>query len=241
MLAEALMRQALFAESRGVPLLTAFHGRYAACFASTPLEQQLRAQIADESRHARAYARLLAKRTGAPVGRDGVDAGWQTIIRHIGAASSFSTTLVGTYGLVEPFNLLTMNAVLLPLLDRTELAEVEQIARDEARHVGMFELFAELVESGAMPVDQSECLTMIRVFLEAVRDGVGLSTGERITLPRSEWKAFMRHVAQLKDRILGWSGAAPSCSSQLESEKPSAGRAVAAFSSARTTIEEGRR
>jgi hypothetical protein len=208
MLAETLMRQALFGESRGVSLLKTFHAQYAGLFAGTPLEQQLRAQIADESRHARSYVRLIAKRSGAPVGQTGVDVGWQTIVRHIDAASSFATTLIGMYGLMEPFNLLTMHALLFPLLNRAERVELEQIAEDEARHIGMFELFAELVERRVLRVDEAECLAMIRVFLEALRDGIALPSGERITLPRSEWKTFMRHVGQLRGRILSWGGAA---------------------------------
>jgi hypothetical protein len=208
MLAETLMRQALFGESQGVGLLKTFHRQYAQSFASTPLEQQLRGQIADESRHARSYVRLIARRTGAPAGRAGVDVGWRTIVGHIGTTSSFATTLVGMYGLMEPFNLLTMHALLLPLLDQAERAEVEQIARDEARHIGMFDLFAELVERRVLHVDQSECLAMIRVFLEALRDGIALPSGERVALPRSEWKAFMRHVAQLRGRILSWGAGA---------------------------------
>ena len=86
LLAETIMRQALFGESRGVGILRTFHAQYAGLFADTPLEQDLRAQIADESRHARSYARMIAKRNGARAALDGVDAGWQAIVRHIAAA-----------------------------------------------------------------------------------------------------------------------------------------------------------
>ena len=205
MLADTLMRQALFGESRGVGILRTFHGHYAGVFASTRLEQELRVQIDDESRHARSYARMLAKRNGAPVGLSGVDDGWQTIVRHIATANSFSTTLIGMYGLMEPFNLLAMQT-LLPLLDKGDLVEVKAIAKDEARHIGMFDLFAELVERRVLYVAEAECMGMIRVFLEALRDGISLPSGERVSLPRSNWRDFMRHVGQLKEWIVTWSG-----------------------------------
>jgi hypothetical protein len=210
--AETLMRQALYGESRGVGLLRTFHGQYARFFAGTPLEEELRAQIADESRHARAYARMLVKRIGINSSLGGVDPGWQTIVRHIAAANSFSTTLIGMYGLMEPFNLLAMQS-LLPLLDRAELAEVSQIAREEARHIGMFELYAELVERGILPIAEGECLEMIRVFFNALKDGIALPTGERLNLPRSDWRAFTRQVTELKDRVLAWGAAASSTES----------------------------
>jgi hypothetical protein len=207
MLAETLMRQAFFGESRGVGLLRAFHAEYAGLFASTRLEQALRTQIADESRHARSYAVMLARRGGAPLGRAGVDVGWQTIVGHIAAAHSFSTTLIGMYGLMEPFNLLAMQ-MLLPLLDGADLGEVEQIAVEEARHIGMFDLYAELVERRALRVDEAESMAMIRVFLEALRGGIALPSGERVSLPRNEWREFMRHVGQLRERIQAWGRAA---------------------------------
>ena len=105
---------------------------------------------------------------------------------------------------MEPFNLLSMQT-LLPLLDKAELAEVSEIVRDEDRHIGMFDLFAELVERGVLHVDEAEALTMIRVFLEALRDGIAQPGGARISLPRSDWRDFMKHVGQLRERILSWS------------------------------------
>ncbi|HMF40422.1 MAG TPA: hypothetical protein VKQ32_07000 [Polyangia bacterium] len=207
MLAETLMRQAFFGESRGVGILRTFQGQYARFFASTALEQDLRVQIADESRHARSYARMLAARNTAPVGLAGVAPGWQRIVCHIAQANSFSTTLVGLYGLMEPFNLLAMNT-LLPLLDKADLADVDQIARDEARHIGMFDVFAELVERGVLRVDVAEGAEMIRVFCDALKDGIALPTGEPVTLPRSDWRGFMKHVGQLQDRMLSWRDAA---------------------------------
>ena len=223
-LAETLMRQTLFGESRGVGILRTFQGQYAAPFANTPLERELRAQIADEARHARSYARMLAKRGGTQAGMGGVDPGWRTIMSHIATAGSFSTTLIGMYGLMEPFNLLSIHAFLLPLLDKADLAEVNQIAEDESRHIGMFELFAELVERQVLRVDETECLTMIRVFFEALRDGIALPSGERVGLPRSEWREFMRHVGQLKGRIAAWSeAAAQNCEKKLQSVAPELG------------------
>jgi hypothetical protein len=204
MLAETLMRQILFGESRGVGIIRTFAGQFTEAVANPRLEHELDAQIADESRHARAYARMLSKRTGANVGSAGVDAGWKTIIRHLSTTKSFSTTLIGIYGLMEPFNLLSIQTFLLPLLDGGELAEVNQIAKDEARHIGMFDLFSEQVERGALRVDEGECLEMIRVFSDALKDGIELPSGERVVLPRSEWRAFMGQVAGLKNRIVGW-------------------------------------
>jgi hypothetical protein len=219
-LAETLMRQTLFGESRGVGILRTFQGQYAAFFANTPLERELRGQIADEARHARSYARMLAKRDGTQACLAGVDPGWRTIMSHIATAHSFSTTLIGMYGLMEPFNLLSIQAFLLPLLDEVDLAEVNQIAKDEARHIGMFELFAELVERRVLPVDEAECLAMIRVFFEALRDGIALPSGERINLPRSEWREFMRHVGQLRGRIAAWSEAASPTGSRTLPPEP---------------------
>jgi hypothetical protein len=207
MLAETIMRQILFGESRGVGIIRTFQGQFNEAVANPRLEHELGAQIADESRHARSYARMLARRSGANVGSTGVDAGWKTIILHLSTAKSFSTTLIGIYGLMEPFNLLSIQTFLLPLLKKGELAEVDQIAKDEARHIGMFELFSELVERRALRVDEAECLAMIRVFSDALKDGIGLPSGERIVLPRNEWRAFMSHIARLKDRIVAWSDA----------------------------------
>ena len=207
MLAETIMRQILFGESRGVGIIRTFHGQFTQALANPRLEHELGAQIADESRHARAYARMLSKRTGGNVGAAGVDVGWKTIIRHLSTTRSFSTTLIGIYGLMEPFNLLSIQTFLLPLLDKAELTEVDQIAKDEARHIGMFDLFSEQVEARALRVDEGECLEMIRVFSDALKDGIELPSGERIVLPRSEWRAFMVHVARLRDRIAGWANA----------------------------------
>jgi hypothetical protein len=146
---------------------------------------------------------MLAKRGGVRLGSAGADAGWRTIIGHLTAAKSFSTTLVGIYGLMEPFNLLSLQ-MLLPLLDKAELAEVDQIARDEARHVAMFDVFAELVDRGLLRADEAECTAMIRIFFDALKDGIALPSGERVHLPRSAWREFMRHVAELADRIAAW-------------------------------------
>jgi hypothetical protein len=209
MLAETLMNQILFGESRGVGIIRTFHSQFAEAFASPRLENELCLQIADESRHTRSYARMLAKRTGAHVGWSAVDPGWQTIIRHLRTSKSFSTTLIGIYGLMEPFNLLSIQTFLLPLLDKTELAEVNQIAKDEARHIGMFDLFSELIERGALRVDEAECMTMISVFSEALKNGIRQPDGARITLPRTEWRAFMSHVARLRDTITAWKQPTP--------------------------------
>jgi hypothetical protein len=198
MVAEAIMRQMWFGESRGVLIFRAFHHRYADAWGSTPLERELRSQIADEIRHARAYRRMIAKRNDARAGLAGVDASWREIIQHIAAEGSFSTTLIGMYGLLEPFNLIALRTFLLPLLDKADLAEVEQIAKDEARHVAMLDLFAELIERNVLHVDEAKCMAMIRVFLEAQKDGIVLPTGEPMCLPQSERREFMRHVAQLK-------------------------------------------
>jgi hypothetical protein len=203
--AETIMRQIWFGESRGVLIFRTFHDRYAEAFKSARLERELRSQIADEIRHARTYLRMIAKRNGARVGLAGVDPSWRTIIQHIAAEGSFSTTLIGMYGLLEPFNLIALRTFLLPLLDKADHAEVEQIARDEARHVGMFDLFAELIERNVLCVDEAKCMAMIRVFLEAQRDGIILPSGERMCLPQSERREFMRHVGQLTSRIQAWS------------------------------------
>jgi hypothetical protein len=204
MLAETLMSQILFGESRGVGIIRTFQGQFAEAFASPRLERELSLQVADEGRHARTYARLLARRIGADVGPPAVDPGWQTIIRHLCASKSFSTTLIGIYGLMEPFNLLSIETFLLPLLDKAELAEVNQIVEDEARHIGMFDLFAELIELGELRVNQAECVAMVSVFCDALKDGIGQPGGERVMLPRSEWRAFMCHVARLKNTITAW-------------------------------------
>ena len=64
MLAETLMRQLVFGESHGVGIIRTFQGHCARFLTDTALEEALQAQIADESRHARVYARLLVKRGG---------------------------------------------------------------------------------------------------------------------------------------------------------------------------------
>jgi hypothetical protein len=209
MLAETLMSQILFGESRGVGIIRTFQGQCAKAFASPRLEHELGSQIADESRHARSYARMLAKRNGDHSCSWSVDPGWRTIIGHLSTSRSFSTTLIGIYGLMEPFNLLSIQTFLLPLLDKSERAEVDEIARDEARHIGMFELFCELIERGVLRVDEAECLAMIGVFADALKDGIGQPGGERVMLPRSEWRAFMSHVARLKETIMAWKQVTP--------------------------------
>jgi hypothetical protein len=208
MVVETIMRQMWFGESRGVRIFRTFQARYAEAFKSTPLEEELSSQIADEIRHARAYLRMIAKRNGACVGLSGVDASWQAIIDHIAAEGSFSTTLIGMYGLLEPFNLIALRTFLLPLLDKAELTEVDQIVKDEARHVGMLDLFGELIERNVLCVDEEKCMAMIRVFVEAQKDGIVLPNGERMALPHGERREFMRHVSELRNRIQGWTGAA---------------------------------
>jgi hypothetical protein len=208
MLAETLMSQILFGESRGVGIIRTFQGQFAEAFSSPRLDHELCSQIADESKHASSYARMLAKRTGER-GPTGVDPGWQKIIRHLGTSKSFSTTLIGIYGLMEPFNLISIETFLLPLLDKSELAEVTQIAKDEARHIGMFDLFSELIGRGVLRVNEADCTAMINVFSEALKDGIGQPDGERIMLPRSQWRAFMIHVARLKDTIRAWTPQPP--------------------------------
>ena len=214
MLAETLMRQLFFGESHGVGIIRTFQAQCAGFLADPALEEALRVQIADESRHARAYARMLVKRGGVRVGPAAADPGWRTIVGHMAAAKSYSTTLIGIYGLMEPFNLLSLENLLRPLLDASELAEVDQIARDEARHIGMFDVLAELVERRILRVDAAECTEMIRVFFDALKDGIALPSGERARLPRGAWRDFMRHAGQLVDRIATWHDpASPSLSS----------------------------
>lgn len=203
-LARSLMCQTWFGETQGIRLLRAFEARFAHVFGNSALAADIHSQIQDEIRHAHSFARMIAKVNGQSPKLADVDASWRKILHHLEHQHSFATTVVGIYGLIEPFNILCAQTLLLPELDESDRREVEAIAKDEEKHVSLFALFEELIERGVVPADRNECSEMIQIFVDSHKRGMRLPDGQELRLPNDASRSFLKHVLQLQARVKSW-------------------------------------
>lgn len=203
-LKRALMCQNWYGEAQGIRLLSKFESRLTAPLRRTSILNALQSQICDEIRHAQILTRLISKAHNLPPKLNEIDPSWRRILTYVDTHISFSTAVVGIYGLIEPFNILSTQALLFPLLEKHELREIEAINNDEEKHVSMFDLFEELIFQGSIKIDQSECMDMITFFLEAQTAGLTLPMKENTRLSRDATRVFLKHVAQLKVRVKTW-------------------------------------
>ncbi len=198
-----LMKQTQFGESAGMPVLKSIHNAIEERGGSQTLLEEVSRQLDDEARHILVYAGVLENERFNV--KKAVSPQWRAFMEYARSnKSSLGSSVAAIYGVIEPFNKLALEDLILPKLDRTELRLVNEVLNDEKRHLEILEAFEDSCGSTLTEQDRSSALQTVFFFVETFKDGVDIDGVGKVHFSTSAKWEFLRDVRKTIRRIESW-------------------------------------
>lgn len=172
---------------------------------SQALLTELDNQMKDEARHIAAYRRLLSKFCDETKAVSTAHHQWRSLLKPIAQKETpLAAQVALVYGCLEQLNYYILEDQLLPYLNKGELGVVKEIIDDETRHLGMIELFDELLGDQVGSHDQKMALEGVEGFCDFLRTSIELPNQESMQFSKASYRSMTMDIFRLRRRLARW-------------------------------------